>query len=271
MEKIYSKIQSFLPAAFNLSKYLQFVLVLAIGMLVISILGRIIFGKRSALNSSVSSAISSIFMYVVNVVVYSLGLKWASLLSPLPYVSIQGDYLVLFNVLHSSFRSICGHILNLVVLAFVMNLIQNILPKGKKLFSWYFWRLSSVVLAFVVMYFVNTLLAPLIPAVIAENAPLVVVILLVVALLLGALKLLIGGVLAFLNPLLALLYSFFFANVVGKQLSKAMLTTALLTALVCLLNYLQIGTVYIAAAALLAHIPLVLIALVLWYIIGHIL
>ena len=271
MEKITSWLQSLLPAGFNLSKYFQFVLILAVGMMVISILGRVIFGKRSSLNYAVSSAVAILLMYVVNVVVYSLGLKWGALLSPLPYVSIQGDYLVLFNVLHSSFRGICGHILNLVVLAFVMNLIQSILPKGKKLFSWYFWRLCSIVLAFVVMYFVNTWLAPLIPAVITENAPLVVVIVLVVALLLGALKLLIGGVLAFLNPLLALLYSFFFANVVGKQLSKAMLTTALLTALVCLLNYLQIGTVYIAAAALLAYIPLLIVALALWYVIGHIL
>ena len=87
----------------------------------------------------------------------------------------------------------------------------------------------------------------------------------------GALKLLVGGLLAFINPVLALLYTFFFANVVGKQLSKAILTTTLLTALVCLLNYLQIGAVFIAGAALLAYIPLLLIVLVLWYVIGHIL
>ena len=104
-----------------------------------------------------------------------------------------------------------------------------------------------------------------------ENAPIVLVILLVAALLLGALKLLVGGILAFANPLLAVLYTFFFSNIVGKQLSKAILTTALLTALVCLLNSLNIGAVFIASAALIAYIPLLIIALVLWYIIGHIL
>ena len=271
MDKIYSGLQSFLPAGFNLTKYFQFVLILAVGMLIISVLGRLIFGKRSTLNYAVSSSVAILLMYVVNVVVYSLGLKWGALLSPLPFVSIQGDYLVIFNVLSGGFRAICSHVLNLLVLAFVMNLIQTVLPQGKKMLSWYFWRLLSVVLAFVAMYFVNLLLSSVVPAVIAQNAPIVLVILLVVALLLGALKLVVGGILAFANPLLALLYTFFFSNVVGKQLSKAMLTTGLLIALVCLLNYLQIGTIFIAGAALLAYIPLLIIALVLWYIIGHIL
>ena len=70
---------------------------------------------------------------------------------------------------------------------------------------------------------------------------------------------------------MAVLYNFFFANIIGKQLSKAILTTALLTALVCLLNYLQISTVYIASAALAAYLPLLIIILVLWYVIGHLL
>lgn len=271
MEKIYSLLQSFLPDGFSLSKYFQFVLILAVGMLVISILGRVIFGKRSALNFSVSSAVAILFMYAVNVVVYSLGLNWAALLAPLPFVSIQGDHLQLFSIMTGGFSGICANILDLVILAFVMNLIQAILPKGKKIFSWYFWRLLSVVLAFVAMYFVNMLLASFIPPVLMQNAPIVLVILLVAALLLGGLKLLVGGALAFINPLLAVLYTFFFANIVGKQLSKAMLTTALLTALVWLLNSLNIVSVFIASAALIAYIPLLIIALVLWYIIGHIL
>ena len=271
MEKITSWLQSILPAGFSLAKYFQFVLILAVGMLVISILGRIIFGKRSTLNYAVSASVAILLMYVVNVVVYSLGLKWGALLSPLPFVSIQNDYLVVFNVLHGGFKGICSNLLNLVVLAFVMNLIQTALPKGKKVLSWYFWRLVSVVLAFVAMYFVNMLVNNVVPAVITQNAPIVLIILLLSALLLGALKLLVGGLLAFINPLLAVLYTFFFSNVVGKQLSKAILTTALLTGLVCLLNYLQIGSICIASAALLAYVPLLIIALVLWYVIGHIL
>ena len=47
--------------------------------------------------------------------------------------------------------------------------------------------------------------------------------------------------------------------------------TALLTGLVVLLNVLGITSVCIAAAALSAYIPLLLILFVVWYIVGHIL
>lgn len=271
MEQLTSFFQSVLPANFDWSKYLYFILILAGGMLVISLLGHFIFGKRSNLNDALSAAIAILFLYVLNVVIYSAGLTWSALLSPLPFVVFHGDHLVLFPILSSSFRAICEQVLDMVILAFVMNLIQTVLPKGKKLFGWYFWRFLSVVLAFVAMYFVNLLIDSFVPAYVLQNAPMVLLIILIVSLLLGALKLLVGGLLAFVDPLLGVLYTFFFASVVGKQLSKAILTAGLLTALVCLMDYLQIGSVFIAVTALTAYIPLLIIALALWYVIGHLL
>lgn len=271
MEKIYDLIKSITPDNFNVTQYLQFMLVMVVGVLLVSVLGRFIFGKRSTLNHAVSSAIAILCIYVVNVVVYSTGAKLEIILSPLPFVSIQGDYLILFNILNASFNDVCIHILNMVILAFLMNLLDSWLPKGEKLISWYFFRFLSVVLAICLQYVVNLLLAVVVPAGFAEIAPTILLILLIAALALGALKLLVGGVLTVLDPILGVLYTFFFANIVGKQLSKAILTTLLLTALVCLLNYLEIGAVYIATAALAAYLPLLIIVLVLWYVVGHLL
>ena len=62
-------------------------------------------------------------------------------------------------------------------------------------------------------------------------------------------------------------YTFFFANVVGKQITRAALTTALLAGLVMLLNYLGCSVIYVASAALMAYIPFVIILIVLWYIV----
>jgi hypothetical protein len=271
MEKIYHLIQSIVPENFDVTHYLQFLLVLVAGVLLVSVLGRLIFGKRSNLNHAVSSAIAILCIYVVNVVVYSTGAKLDIILSPLPFVSIQGEYLILFNILSAGFNDICTHVLNMVILAFLMNLLDSWLPKGEKLISWYFFRFLSVVLAICLQYVVNLLLGVIVPTGLAEFAPTILVIVLMAALALGALKLLVGGALAFINPLLAVLYTFFFSNIVGKQLSKAILTTLLLTALVCLLNYLEIGAVYIASAALAAYLPLLIIVLVLWYVVGHLL
>ncbi len=271
MEKVYEVIQSIVPENFDVANYLQFLLVMVVGVIVVSLLGRFIFGKRSTLNHAVSSAIAILCIYVVNVVVYSTGAKLEIILSPLPFVSIQGDYLILFNILAAGFNSICAHVLDMVILAFLMNLLDSWLPKGKKLLSWYFFRFLSVVLAICLQYVVNLLLGVIVPAGFAAYAPTILLLILLASLALGALKLLVGGALAFVSPLLAILYTFFFSTIVGKQLSKAILTTLLLTALVCLLNYLQIGAVYIASAALAAYLPLLIIVLVLWYVVGHLL
>lgn len=271
MEKVYEFINSITPEHFNATHYLQFLLIFVVGVLLAGILARVIFGRRSTLNQSVCSAIAILCIYVINVVVYSTGAKLEAILSPLPFVSIEGDYLLIFNVLTADFNDICIHVLDMVILAFLMNLLNSWLPKGEKLISWYFFRFLSVIMAICLQYVVNLLLGVLVPAGFAEYAPTILFIIMVATLLLGALKLLVTGILAFLDPVMAFLYNFFFSNIIGKQLSKAILTTALLTALVCLLNYLQISTVYIATAALAAYLPLLIIILILWYVIGHLL
>lgn len=271
MEKIYAFFDSITPEGFDAEQFLRFVAIFALGSLVFGFVARLIFGKKSNLNRAVSAAIAILCIYVVNVVVYSCGLKIKELLSPLPFVTIAGDYLNIFNFFTADFATICAQILGMVILAFLMNLLDSWLPQGKKLFGWFFFRILSVVLAICLQYIIALALDFLVPAGLAAYAPMILVIILIAALLLGALKLLVGGALAFINPLLGVLYTFFFCNVVGKQLSRAILTTLLLSGLVCLLNYLGIGAVYIASAALMAYIPLLLVVIAIWYVISHLL
>ena len=58
---------------------------------------------------------------------------------------------------------------------------------------------------------------------------------------------------------------------VGKQLSKAVFTSTILCAVVYLLGYVGYTVICITAAALLAYIPLVIVLLILWYLIGRLL
>lgn len=270
MEAIYSFIESITPDHFDAPQYVKFLLILVVGVLVLGIIARL-FGKRSLLSHAISSAIAILCIYVVNIVIYSTGVKLDAILSPLPFVNISGDYLAVFPILTSDLYSICSQVLNMVFLAFLMNLLDSWLPKGKKVLSWYFFRFLSVVLAICLQYVINLLLGAIIPTTLAEHAPMVLLVILAAALLLGSLKLLVGGALAFLNPILAIFYTFFFSNLVGKQLRKAILTTLILTALVCLLDYLGVVSIYIASAALAAYLPLLIIILLLWYVVGHLL
>lgn len=271
MEKIYSFIESFTPAGFRSDHYIKFLALFVLGALAFALLARLIFGKKSKLNGAISASIAILCIYVVNVVVYSSGARLQELLSPLPFVHIQGDYLMIFPLLHAEFRTICAKVLDMVILAFLMNLLDSWLPKGKGVIGWFFFRILSVVLAICLQYIVNLLLSALAPAGLAEYAPMILMIVLISAILLGALKLLVGGALAIIDPLLGILYTFFFSNIVGKQLSKAILTTALLTGLICFMNYLGISSIYIASAALMAYLPLLIIVLTLWYFIAHVL
>lgn len=269
MEAIYDFIGSITPAGFRADHYLKILAIFALGGLAIAVIARLIFGKRSKLNGAISAAFAILCIYVVNVVVYSTGARVKELLSPLPFVTIHGDYLLIFDVLSADFQTICAKLLDMVILAFLVNLLDSWLPKGKGLFGWFFFRILSVVLGICLHYIVGMLLVAIVPQGLAQIAPTVLLVILIAAVLLGALKLLVGGTLALIDPLLGILYTFFFSNIVGKQLSKAILTTALLTGLICLMNYLGISAVYIASAALAAYLPLLIIVLVIWYVIAH--
>lgn len=271
MEEFVNLLQSWVPENFDMATFLQSALVLCIGFMVIAFLGRLFFGKKSVLNQSVSSAIGILFIYAVTIVTYSYGINLSFLVSPLPFISISGEYLSLFSFTVSGYVAICGQLLNMIILAFLVNLVNSWLPKGKKLFGWLFFRCLSVALGMLLHAVVTNLLYAFLPDGLLMWAPVILLGLLVLMLLLGALKFVVGAVLSTINPLIAVLYTFFFSSVIGKMLSKAMLTTLLMSALVYALNYIGVTGIFIGAAALAAYLPLMIVLLVLWYVIGHLL
>jgi hypothetical protein len=250
---------------------LKFGVILLLGTFLISVFGRFIFGKRSALNNAVSSAIGILFIYAVTVVIKSFGIQFQSFLAPLPYVSISNDQLILFSFAGADYTIICAEVLSMIILAFLMNIVDGWLPKGKNIFTWIFFRCLSIAIALVLHIVVTGLFTTYLPEGIVTYAPTILLALLILMLLTGALKILVGIVLSTVNPLIAALYTFFFANAVGKQITKAVLTTALLTGLVLLLHYVGAGVISIASAALVAYIPFILILVVLWFVVCRIL
>lgn len=271
MEEFVAWLQSMVPENFDLEAFATTALVLVGGFLLISCVGRLIFGKKSVLNQSVSSAIGILFIYALTVVIHSYGVNLSFLVAPLPFVTISGDHLGIFSFVGADYVAICGQVLDMIILAFLVNLVNGWLPKGKKLFGWLFFRCLSVALAMLLHVIADAVLTSLLPEGLLTWAPVILLGLLVISLLTGALKLLVGVLLSTVSPLVGVLYTFFFASVIGKQISKAMLTTAIISAIVYCLNYFGITSVFIAAAALAAYLPLLIVLLVLWYIVGHLL
>ena len=242
-------------------------LVLLLGTFLFNIFGRFVFGKRSALNNAASSAIGILFIYTISVLMRSFGNQFQSIITPLPFVSISGSDMHLFTFQGAHYTAIAAELLSMIILAFLVNLADGWLPKGKSIFSWLFFRCLTVVVGYILHIIVVGLFATYLPDGIVTYAPVILLALLILLILTGALKVIVGAFLTTVNPIIGGLYTFFFANIVGKQITKAVLTTAILTALVFALQYFGISIISITSAALMAYIPFGIVLINLWYIV----
>ena len=265
-------ISSILPVDMGVNSIVKFILIFCAGALLLGILGRVTLGQRSDLNHAVSSAMGILFIYVLTIIIYSFDpANLSRFLSPLPFVTFSGDELSLFSFSSAEFPVICSELLSMLILAFLVNLLDKWIPKGKNILSWYLLRFLTVVLAMALHYLVTYLFNTFLPGVLVTYAPIILLGNLVVMLFVGVLKVILGVVLATINPIIGAIYTFFFATMLGKQISKATLTTILLTCTVLLLKHLGYAVISIASSALVAYIPLIIILLALWYVIGHLL
>ena len=260
------------PADVEPMSMLKFIGIFAAVSILVSLLGRVIFGKRSNLNHSLSSAMGIFFILAVSTLIYVFDPRsLAQYLSPLPYVAFSGDYLVLFSFTGNGFASICDEVLSMIILAFLVNLLDTFIPKGKNVLTWYLFRFLTVLLAMGLHYAVTWASNTYLPGVLVTYAPVILLVVLVLAVLMGLLNVILSLALTVVNPIFGALYAFFFATLVGKQITKAICTTFVLTAVVVALGYFGCTMLCIAGSALAAYIPLLIILLILWYLIGHLL
>lgn len=238
--------------------------VLICGLLLTGTVGRLAFGKRSVLGCTVSSSIAILFIYGLTVIFNCAGPEFKPLVSPLPFVTIIGSDIQMMSF-EGSFSFICSELLSMVVLALLVNLVDNWLPRGKNLLTWLFFRILTVALGLVVHIGAVYLYRTYAPANILDYVPAIMLGILALLLLTSSLKLIAGVLLVSVNPIIGGLYTFFFANIIGRQVTEAVFTTALIAGLVYLLNYLGIFVITIAQSALIAYIPFVLLLMGLWY------
>ena len=263
---------SYIPAKVDFITSVQFMVYFAMASLIFGLLGRVVLGKRSSLNLSISSAIGILFVYVLTVVVYTFN-PWQlqSMMTPLPFVSFFKEYLIIFPITNMTLTPLCSEILSLIILAFLVNLTDTLLPRGSNPVIWFLMRFISVGGSMALHYFVRKALHMYLPQGLITYAPTIMLFLLVFMLLSGIISLILGMVIAVGNPFLGAMYTFFFSNIIGKQLSKAIFSTAILCCVVYLLEYFGYTLICITSGALMAYIPFVALLLIMWYIIGHVL
>ena len=222
-------------------------IVLIVGFLLLSSLLKLLFGKKAQIGKAITSGMEILCLYALYIAIYVWGLHWNVFLNPLPFLSLDDRALHIFTFAGADFTAICSEVLRVLILAFLVNLMNSIIPKGKHFFTWLLLRSGTVALAVLANYMAESALSVWLPFGIATYAPMILIGVLLLLILLGSLKLLVGVALGVANPIIGALYTFFFANFIGRALARAILTTALITALVYLLNILGLTAIVITA------------------------
>ena len=262
----------YLPTEIDFISVAQFLLYFAAGSLVLGGISRVVLGKRSSLSLSLSSVMAVLFLYTVTVVIYTFK-PWNLdiLLSPLPFVTFSDHYLIIHPILDLHFTALCTELLSLLILSFLINLVDTLMPTGEGVVSWFLLRLISVLGCFGLHLLVSWAFRTYLPNALVTYAPAILLAVLIILLLSGVISLVFGLVIAITSPFLGAMYSFFFSNIVGKQICKAMFTTGILCVILYLMEHFHLVVILITPAALLTYIPLALVLLGLWFLIGRIL
>lgn len=267
-----SSLRHSIPAEIDLALTAKFLLFFVAASLILGVMGRVCLGKRSSLNRSLSSAIGILAIYALSVILYTYK-PWSldTLVSPLPFVRFAGEYLIVIPFQGTAFTTLCSEILSLIILSFLVNLLDTFMPQGGSALGWYFLRFATVVLGLLLQLMANYAFQTYLPGVLVTYAPAILLVLLGVMLLMGLMNLVLSVVLTAVNPIFGAMYAFFFGNAVGKQLSKAIFTAGIICCVFFLLGYFGYTVISITAASLMTYIPLALVLLILWFLIGHLL
>ncbi len=242
--------------------------ILLLGSFVFGSIGRFVFGKHSVLADSASSTLGILSIYLVAFVLCcsSANFGWI----PLPFLTLSNDGASVFSFAGWDYRVISAQVLNMVILSFIMNLLDRWLPKGKSLIAFLFFRVicicGSALCYAGVIYLANHYL----PIDFMLYAPAILLGILILMLATGALKIIVGVIISTVNPLIAALYTFFFANIIGKQVTKAVFTTILMTVCAYVMDFLAIAYIPFSTDALVIFVPCLLIILILWRILRKI-
>lgn len=236
-------------------------------LLLIGFVFRILFSAHCTPNRVISGTLEILFLYIFTVFIYAVN-PWhlSKYLSPLPFAYFRQDLLILSSVGSDSFSALSADILSLIILSFIVHLTYYLLPTGKHFFRWIFWRFTSLLLIIFLSLTVNYAISTFIPEGIASYAPIVVISILAATLILSLFNPLLCVIFTVANPVFGILYTFFFSNAIGKQLTKAVFTSILILFIFYIADYTGLAVISIGGNNIWGYIPIFLSMLGVWFI-----
>lgn len=268
IQSILETTNALIPA--TLEKSIILAALLIVFVLGLGLVFRLFFGRNCAVNRGISGFLEVLFIYAATVTVYTLK-PWnlTQYLAPLPFAIFRGDILIVSYSACSTIPLLCSQLLSLIILCFIVHLLNFVLPRGRSFVPWLLMRAVCVVLAVGVDLAANWALNAFLPAVIAESAPVALITVLAVTLLVSLFNPLLCILFTAANPIVGLLYTFFFSNTIGKNLTRAVLSAGMVFALFYGMDYFECIVIDITPGALLRYSPFTLALLGVWYVFDY--
>ena len=231
-------VQSLIPSGFsffpdaNTDHLVHMILAMAVGCCILGGLIRFLSGPESAVSKAISACIHIFFLYLIVIAVFALVPAFRSLLPPLPFLSVDGTSFSLWALSGLSSEAFFSALLRLFVLAVLVNLLEEFIPKGSKFLHWYFFRLITACAALGLYIGICALSDRYAPNFFGSWSGTILISFWLLIGILGLSKGMLILVAAVVNPILGVLFAFFFSNVVGKQFTKSIGTCLLAIALI---------------------------------------
>lgn len=220
------------------------ILIICIACFLLGCLLRLVFGKRGTAVRSVTVALGLLITYILSYILNTTGASLTQFLSPLPFIQFDSSLIQIFTLEGADKNALCYELVNLIMLAFLFGLMDDLLPAGKNIFTWILLRCVCICGAYLSYTIVNMVFTHILPGFILTYAPVLLLILLAVFLAVTIFKWLIGLILGISGgPVLGAIYTFFISNIVGKQLTKSATATGILYLLVYFANHFQFTSI----------------------------
>lgn len=250
---------------YDIVNFFQAMLLISAGLFIAGIALRILCGRGSSLSKAVIAFMTILIIYVITVA-YNIENHYQVIMAPLPFISLSGDCLTIMDLAGKGLSKVCIELVNMMVLAFAANIIEEFMPPyNKGVLKAFFLRLVAVFLTMVVYSLLTYGLAMFLPDVIVNYAPVILVIIALVMLLATVFKLIVGVVLGLtVSPIIGAIYTFFIETLIGKKLFKAFVTTFIMLILVYICNVAGYTEILLSAAALATQIPTMIMIVVVW-------
>ena len=186
----------------------------------------------------------TVSIYCIAIILFKFApSQFSNLSTILPFLEISGNTLRILTLRSVEFKQICENIITLYILSFLSNLFVSTRSHGNSFIKKLLRFIICLTLTYATYRITVYLLHTYLPGLLSSYGSLILLGIMVTMFISGAIGLLLGLVLAAVNPFLGGICTFFFSRTIGRHLTRTIITTMLVIALITALN--QFGHGYV--------------------------